>query len=167
MSSTKRITVERLNEVLVADFESGRIYFKPRGISWWDTRYANKEAFTINSHGYLVGTVDKVRLLKHRVLWAMKHNYWPEEIDHINRDPLDNRLDNLREVTRLDNQRNMTKMRSNTSGRTGVYYHKRDKLWVAYIGSDKRLGYFNDYNLAVEARELAEEKLGYTLHGNR
>lgn len=170
MSTIRKITVERLYEVLEVCFETSTLIWKKRGIPWWDTRYAGKEAFTLLSRRYFVGTVDKVRLFKHRVLWAMKYGRWPEELDHINRNPQDNSLANLREVTRSGNQKNMSRMSSNTSGRTGVSYHKRDGVWRSYIGeggSIRYLGSFKIYDEAVLARESAEKNLGYFTHGDR
>jgi hypothetical protein len=170
MYNTKKITVDRLHEVLDVCFETSTLTWKQRGLSWWDTRYAGKEAFTSSTNNYFVGSIDGIRLAKHRVLWAMYNGRWPEEVDHINRDTKDNSITNLREVTRCDNQRNLTKMRSNTSGRTGVSYHKRDKIWRAYIGTGegtKFLGTFSTYEEAVVARELAETELGYSKHGDR
>lgn len=37
--------------------------------------------------------------MHHRVVWFLHHGYWPKEIDHINRDGRDNRIENLRDVS--------------------------------------------------------------------
>jgi len=52
-------------------------------------------------------------------------------VDHINRNCTDNRLENLRWVTRSENSRNYTKRSDNTSGIMGVYFHKAVNMWVA------------------------------------
>jgi hypothetical protein len=168
--NTSRVTIDRLNEVLVADFESGKLFWKPRGVSWWDTRYSGKEAFCIDVHGYFCGSVDRIRLAKHRVLWAMFHNRWPIEVDHKDLDKSNNSISNLREVSRVGNQKNLPKMKSNTSGRTGVHYSKKDKVWVSYIhqkGRQIRLGSFVTFDEALFAREEAERLYGYNENGKR
>lgn len=161
---TKTVTVERLHERLYADFERGLLYYKPIGLSWWDTRYAGKECFNINCHGYLVGTLDKVRLLKHRVLVAMSIGDWPDEVDHINGLKSDNRSENLRAVTRTVNSKNLPISARNTSGVTGVTWHKNDNRWCAnihHMGKYIYLGGYKNFEDAVKVRKEAEIKYGY------
>lgn len=159
-SKTSTVSIEDLHKRLYADFSSGKLYYKPTGLSWWDTRYANKECFNLDVHGYLGGTINRIRLLKHRVLFAMYYGRWPEQIDHIDRDKKNNKISNLRESNPLDNQRNVGIRRHNTSGKTGVHYKKREKLWLAFIAGDT-LGYFKTKKEAVEARLLAEKGRGF------
>ena len=53
----------------------------------------------------------------------------------------------------------------NTSGHTGVYWHKKHQKWVAAIGNGRALydclGYFDNYEDAVKAREAADIKYNY------
>lgn len=54
---------------------------------------------------------------------------------------------------------------NNISGHTGVHWHKRKKKWVAQIGDGTRqifLGYFEDINDAITARQEANERYGFT-----
>jgi hypothetical protein len=72
--------------------------------------------------------------MAHRLAWLWVHGRWPGcEIDHINSDGLDNRIQNLREATHAQNQRNQSKRSDNTSGLKGVSWHKRGKKWKAQI----------------------------------
>ncbi len=76
----------------------------------------------------------------------MHHGYLPEVLDHINRDRVDNRTDNLREATASENSQNQSMYKNNKSGFKGVSWFKRDKKWVAQIkidGKKKHLGYFD------------------------
>lgn len=163
MSNTSRVSIDRLEQVLVADFEQGKLFWKPRGIGWWDTRYAYKECFLTENSGYFYGTVDRIRLLKHRVLYVLHHRVWPDQVDHIDRDKSNNSIFNLRSVTKTENSRNYPRIVTNTSGQTGVSYKKREKLWYAYIHDNGHvpLGYFRDKADAVRARKDAEVQLGY------
>ena len=82
--------------------------------------------------------------------------------DHINRNPFDNRKINLRKATPEGSARNHTIRKDNTSGTSGVYWHKGAKKWTAEIGLNgkmKYLGAFNTYEEAVEARIKAEKDL--------
>ena len=87
---------------------------------------------------------------------------WPEgEIDHIDGNGLNNRWNNLREVTPTENQRNARKRSDNTSGTTGVGWHKQRQKWKAQIrinGTQKHLGYFDSKEEAIWAREAANKE---------
>jgi hypothetical protein len=79
--------------------------------------------------------------------------------DHINRNPLDNRKENLRPATYTENAQNHSLRKDNTSSVTGVSWHKRDLIWEVYIGvNDKSIyiGRFNDKIDAIKARLKAE-----------
>jgi hypothetical protein len=136
-----------------------------------NARFAGKAAGTyINSWGYRVVGVGKNLQLVHRVIWALWHGAWPGgEIDHINGDKLDNRIQNLRVVDGITNRRNMPMQRNNTSGHVGVCF--KDGKWIARIGAGKRgkrlfLGKFDTIEEAVAARKEAEKQLGYSkTHG--
>ena len=79
------------------------------------------------------------------------------ETDHINGNPLDNRLENLRVVTVSQNHAN-SKSRGGTSRYKGLCWHKRDRKWMAYIkpkGKRMYLGYFTDEIDAAKAYDAA------------
>ena len=117
-----------------------------------------------NRDGYICMGIDYKTYLVHRLAWLYVHGEFPEEIDHINHDRADNRICNLRGVTRVENRKNQLIHRNNTSGVAGVYWNKRDKKWVARIkvnGKFKGLGIFDDINLAKQAREQAKIKYGF------
>lgn len=80
--------------------------------------------------------------------------------DHIDRNPLNNRRDNLRKATHKENSRNQSKSTKNTSGVIGVGWYNRYNKWRAYIKIEKSitLGYFNNKEDAIRARLNAEVK---------
>ena len=82
-------------------------------------------------------------------------------IDHVNGDPSDNRLCNLREATKSQNMMNIGKIKSNTSGVRGVGWSKASQKWRAYIRVNKKdihLGLFESIEDAKKARVEAAIK---------
>ena len=80
-------------------------------------------------------------------------------VDHINRNPLDNRKENLRICTQSENTKNKSKQHNNKSGVVGVHWDKQNSKWKAEIsikGKKKSLGYFSNKQDAIEARLKAE-----------
>lgn len=141
--------------------------------SWWNARFAGKEALNTDNHGYYSGTILRRGYLTHRVIWALIHGAWPPEaIDHINGDKSDNRLSNLRSVPHAENSRNTRLRTDNTSGRVGVYWCRRKSKWRAHIylrsGRYKHLGYFVSFDEACVARATAErENCFHENHGRK
>jgi hypothetical protein len=120
--------------------------------------------------GHLHGVFDGTYLKAHRVAWFISHNEWPDFIDHINGNPSDNRLCNLRAASRSDNNKNASIRKDNTSGVVGVYWNKQCKKWMAVINSDgksKYLGMYNNKEAAIEARTTAEKYFGFCNNGRR
>jgi len=81
--------------------------------------------------------------------------------DHIDRNPLNNRMSNLRVVDVVGNLRNHSGRSHNTSGSNGVDYYKAYNKWRARIGVNGvsiHLGYFDKTEGAIKARKLAEQK---------
>lgn len=86
-------------------------------------------------------------------------------VDHINRDGLDCHRSNMRIVTHRENLQNHNLLVNNTSGVTGVRWHKRDKQWYAEIGSGigqkaQYLGMYKTFDEAYFARLEAEKVRG-------
>jgi hypothetical protein len=114
--------------------------------------------------GYVtVGLLGKKWLL-HRIIFAMHHDRLPEVIDHIDGDPWNNRIENLREATNTLNQYNRKVDCRNKLGAKGVYFHRRDKLYCVRmkVGEKvKTVGYFKDLELA----ELVATEARLKYHG--
>jgi hypothetical protein len=98
----------------------------------------------------------------------LTYGSWPEDqIDHINGNGLDNRLENLRAVSNGENLRNQKIPKNNTSGTIGVSFYKRHQKYQASIkinGIRKHLGYFKNKEEAIAARAVANIK--YNFHEN-
>ena len=88
------------------------------------------------------------------------------QIDHKNRDGLDNRRSsNLRFATHSENQLNRRPLfANNTTGYAGVYYHKATGRWRAHKDFNKRtfwLGYFDTAEEAAEAVKVHDSQVAH------
>lgn len=133
-----------------------------------NTRFAGTEAGYIvrgTKHGYRSITVGGTDCVAHRLAWLIHYGEWPRhEIDHINHDRADNRIDNLREAPGFSNQRNKSLYKNNTSGFVGVAWQKSEKLWRAKIqfkGKTITLCRNKDLFEAICSRKSAENKYGF------
>lgn len=92
-----------------------------------------------------------------RMQWLICGKYH----DHINRNPLDNRKRNLRPASKNENNQNHKKFINNTSGFSGVNWHKGLHKWHARITVENKrihLGYFDNKRDAIITRLMAELK---------
>ena len=100
----------------------------------------------------------KKYLRLHRLITNPKND---EIVDHINRNKLDCRNQNLRICTHSENHMNSPMRIDNSSGVRGVSYSRRDKHWRSEIGFNNtklNLGSFKTKEEAAHARRIAEEK---------
>lgn len=156
------ITKELISEYF--DHFDGKLFWKK--VAHKSKQYlVGKEAGSVHPTGYRyvtwLGKSHKV----HRLIFMLEHGYLPPEIDHINNNRLDNRVENLRPANRSENQCNRFALSSNTSGYAGVTWHKHAKAWYVRVMKDGKstiIGYFKDLELAglvsQEARVLYHGK---------
>ena len=136
------VSVERVKELLDYNPETGVFTWKS------DRNSLIKKgdvAGTLATFGHIQLRVNHRCVLAHRAAWALTQGEWPKtDIDHINGDPADNRIENLRMVSRGHNLQNQRKAhRDSKSGRLGV--KQVGKKWYAKIMADgvlHRLGIF-------------------------
>jgi hypothetical protein len=173
MASKALPSQEVLCQILRYETDTGKLFWKERGLerftegkqrrehnaAIWNGRFAGKEAFiTALPTGHRYAGIFGVKYLAHRIIWKMIHNEDAVGIDHIDGDPTNNRLSNLREAPQSVNGKNMKIRRNNTSGVMGVNPHRNGR-WVASITLDYRkthLGVFDSFDDAVAARKAAE-----------
>lgn len=172
------ITPEVLRKILRYEPETGDLFWLERDVSFfspvktrtaqhiaanWNSRHAGNKAFSsLDRHGYNQTHLGGKIYRAHRVAWAIHFGEWPQnDIDHINRVRSDNRICNLRDVTRSQNLRNMSLSRRNKSGASGVF--RTESAWVASIVG-KNIGSFRTKEAAIAARKAAETELGYLNH---
>lgn len=169
----KCLTQNQVKEILDYNPMTGIFTWKARprsmfgtDVSWrvWNAKHATTQAGT-DGHGYRIISCFSKRFQMHRLAWLFMHGEWPAGcIDHINHDPSDNRIENLRVVSNDENQRNREISSNNTSGATGVRRHRGSSRWEARIGFEGKfiyLGIFLSKQKAIEARKKAETKFGF------
>lgn len=104
MSTSGTLTQERLKSLFFLDGSS--LYWKAKPTPKANNIKVGHIAGCLTNTGYRSVMVDGKRHQVHRLVWFMEKGSWPEnQIDHINGDKLDNRIENLREVTNAENCR--------------------------------------------------------------
>lgn len=140
----------------------------------WNARWSGKEATSLSFSGYrrcwvTIGINPSFWVAAHRIVWALYTGKWPDgEIDHINHDRADNRISNLRDISKKENAKNKIMRSDNASGVCGVSKiiergHWRG-YWQAGIGIDGKrlhLGRFTNFDDAINARKTAERQYGF------
>lgn len=88
----------------------------------------------------------------HRIIWLWCKGSWPKfEIDHIDKNKMNNRIENLEDVEHKRNQQNREIQSNNTSGYSGVSFHKPAGKYVARIKNSGELTHLGLFNTPEEA----------------
>jgi hypothetical protein len=151
------------------EYRNGELYWKNCVLSNPDEltaadkrhfRYAGRKAGTGNGNGYLTTSYRKKRYYIHHLVFLMFHGYRPKLLDHINGVRDDNRIENLREVCRLENARNKGVYKANRSGYRNVSHLRNGKYEVSLRIQGKRVyvGVFDDAEFAGLVAEEARTK---------
>jgi len=155
-------------------YKKARFYFKYdllTGKVFWKVSPANRvqigdEVGWVGKRGYREVHVCGVRYYVHRVVWLLCYGYFPENgIDHIDRNPTNNRIENLREVSQQCNLRNYGNPSDNTSGVKGVCWVKGRKRWavsITVLGQTYHIGSHKSFDEAVLFRLAAEQCLDWS-----
>ena len=153
--------------VFIWKVREGRHFKRPGAAVKWNERCAGKDALTYsNPFGYRMGTILGWPIIAHRLAWAISYGSFPSlDIDHINGDPSDNRIVNLRACGKSRNQKNRKANANNKSGFSGVNWRESHKKWRAafrHNGKENHVGYFLDPSDAYDALVVARAKYGFT-----
>ena len=119
---------------------------------------------------YIRVAVDCRQYPAHSVIWLWHHGVYPDEIDHINQNKHDNRLENLRVCSRSQNTGNVGLRSTNVTGYKGIWFAKHAGRWRAAIkidGCSIHIGYFDTPESAALAyNRAALEHFGEFAHLN-
>lgn len=154
------LTVERVRHLFTYDEERGILLrnFK-RGKA-----PAGSHSTCTDRDGYLVVGIDSKIYRAHRVIWLYKTGQWPRgDIDHIDRDPANNRWCNLRDVTRAENKQNQVAKRGSKSGVKGVSWSAQMNRWVASITVNGKTHYLGA-SKTIDAAAAAYAAAAAVLH---
>jgi hypothetical protein len=170
------LTADFAHACFLFEEETGQLYWKHRP-AWCfsseseriqnatNSRYAGKIAGTLGNMGYINVRVRGRSFLAHRIIWLLKTGELPEEIDHINHVKSDNRWNNLRNVSRKENTRNVCMRTDNVSGQHGRSWDTSRNKWLVQAAVAGHKYFLGRFNLGEEP--LADEVLEnfYASHG--
>lgn len=122
-------------------------YNKSTGEFTWINRYCTrikvgKRAGCLDKRGYTVIRFKKKLYYAHRLAWLFVHGEEPKTIDHINNNPTDNRIDNLRNVNQKINTLNKDTL--------NIWFRKDTNKWTGQV-SKRSIGSYKTYEEAKRA----------------
>ena len=138
----------------------------------------SKPAGCFNAGGYRSIRINGKLYLAHRLIYQMFNEQWDitdnshdNSVDHADRDPRNNNIDNLRIATHSQNGSNRSKQKNNTSGTTGVYWHKGTGKWRVRVTLNNKShhgGLFvNKEDAIAKATKMRDELHGeFANHGD-
>lgn len=150
---------EILRQIVAYDESTGDLLWKR---TWGKRIKGEKVGTEIGQEGYMRLKFSGRNYQIHRLVWLYVHGQWPSGfVDHIDGNPRNNRIENLREASQSENLANSRKSKRNTSGFKGVSLAHNQK-WRAYVsakGKTHWLGYFKTKEEAFAARIVAASRL--------
>ena len=157
------INAHFLNEIF--EYKNGNLYRKQSA----GGQIVGSKVGYLRRDGYFAAKINGVNYLLHRLVFLLHHKYMPIQIDHIDGNPANNTIENLREVTGSQNCMNKSKSTKNKSGYKNVHYVKSSKKWRVQIktkGVSYCFGCFDDIELAdLVAQEVRNKHFGsYAKH---
>ena len=147
-------TFDSVSSVLSYDHTSGRFL-------WLAGKFNGRIAGNSDARGYVHIGFGGRKYLAHRLAWLLHHRSMPaSKIDHINGNPGDNRLCNLREATQVQNMQNAKAHRGSITGLLGVTKHRRKyRAQILANGKKVHIGLFDTPIAASEAYFAAKKDL--------
>lgn len=139
----------------------------------WKVNTSTVEAGTIagtkrknDGKTYIIISIRGRKYRAHRLVWLYLYGSFPKQlVDHIDGNGENNSQTNLREVSAVDNNRNMRQRKDNSSQVTGVHWSNKDRAWVVQCKTEKvgrgYVGQFKCFIDAVAARMRAERTAGF------
>lgn len=145
------------------NYADGKLYWKSK-LNQFSRAKIGLETGCIANDGYKRTKINGKLYGNHQIIFLMFNGYIPQQIDHINRNRLDNRIENLRAANNSKNQHNKSIPKNNTSGIKGVTWNKRAKKWYVQLMFNKKQMYFGLYE-DLELAELVIKEARKKYHG--
>lgn len=160
--SRQKITQAELKELLHYDEATG-IFTRLKALS--RKCKVGERVGSVTGDGYLNARLNRAPYMLHRLAWLYVYGSFPKKlIDHINGNPADNRICNLREATNSENLKNSKLPITSTSGVKGVYWKEKYQYWEVYCRIDGKTKYGGSFKTLQEA-SVAVEILRKKHHG--
>jgi hypothetical protein len=150
------IARERLVELLDYDQETGEFTWRGTrsGRGKTNLTAAGARAGTTGGSGYRIIRIDRINHRAHRLAWLYVHGEMPaEDIDHINGIRTDNRISNLRSVSRSVNLQNMREPKSNNRGSGLLGTYKVGNRWYGKLQVNGRAHSCGGFDTPEEAHQ--------------
>jgi len=141
----------------IFDYKDGELYWKISPVNWINE---GELVGSTRHDGYKETQFRNVKYLVHRLIFFYHHGYWPKLIDHRDRNPSNNKIENLRESNKSLNAYNYGLPVNNKSGVRGVSWDKTRNKWVARFKQGTKylwLGYFDTIEAATAVRQSFEK----------
>lgn len=116
------------------DYRDGFLYYKKRASHRNQIGDFVGSIITDKYKSRWYATIKAKNYYNHRLIFCWHKGFFPEFVDHIDHDTLNNRIENLREATRLQNNCNVRSKKGSSSEYLGVYFDKRRNRYCAQIG---------------------------------
>ena len=137
---------EELKEIL--QYRNGNLYWK---ISNSNRVKIKNEAGGSGNNGYKRIGINNKRYYTHQLIFLYHYGYIPDEIDHIDGNPLNNKIENLRAVIRSQNGMNRKSNKNSTSKYKGVSWRKNNNKWISYIKFNNKQIYLGLFINEIDA----------------
>ena len=141
------------------EYKDGNLYWK---IAKQKTIIGNLAGSKLKN-GYFHVQLNGKFILNHRAIFLMHNGFLPKYVDHIDGNPLNNKIENLREATAAQNSWNQ-KFKGSASGFKGVTWNKQDKKWQPQIRANGKRFYLNKFTNLDDAI-VAYQDAAAKLHG--
>lgn len=151
MAKKMEVTQERLKELFEYLPETGQLR---RLVTRSHLAKAGVIVGTVDGKGYLHVNLDKRFYRIHRLVWLYVHGEQPDQLDHIDGDRKNNRVENLRPCTCQTNAGNAGLANHNTSGFRGVSMNAKSGKWAAQIKIFGEQTYLGRYDTPEEAARV-------------
>ena len=138
------------------EYRDGELYWK---INKGKVRVGQKVG-NLNNNYYRVQINGKI-YKNHRIIFLIHYGFFPDQVDHVDGNTLNNCIENLRAATTFGNNQNRKKGANNTSGLKGVVWHKGKKKWQVQMSVNNKykcFGSFEDLELADLVAQEARDK---------
>jgi hypothetical protein len=159
------ITQEIANSLF--EYKDGQLFRKVRASQ--NTQIGDLAGY-VDKKGYWKVSYKNKSYLLHRIIWLMRYGNLPKELDHIDGNPQNNRIKNLRIADRSQNNCNKQVYKTSSTGIKNVTWYKPTGKWMVKLTKNKKqmfFGYFDDLELAklvaIEARDKFHKE--YLNHG--